>query len=495
MGLNRKKSAEVIVPISSGRTEQWQSFKREEGEAVRGEQKTVKTGCPCEGMVETESSKGARSAALPETAEKDGAESLLEKVLHRDNLNAAYKRVKQNGGAAGVDGMIVDEMLPYLREHKEELLARIRDGRYKPQPVRRVEMPKPDGGVRLLGVPTVIDRMIQQALVQVLQPIFEPTFSDSSFGFRPKRNAQQAMKRAKEYYGQGYKRVVDIDLAKYFDTVNHDLLLGMVREQIKDTEVVNLIRKFLKSGVMAKGLVSPTAEGTPQGGNLSPLLSNIYLTKFDRLLESRGHKFVRYADDCNIYVKSQRAAERVMTNCANYLEGKLKLKVNREKSQTGTPLKQKFLGFSLYKTGKKTGIRPHQKAINRFKDRVRQITSRKRGRSIEQILHELKVFTTGWLGYYSVADMASKITALNEWIRRRIRMYLWKQWKKTSARFENLKRLKIPEGKAWEWANTRKGYWRIAHSWVLTRSLTNEYLASIGYADISKRYEVLHLNH
>jgi len=462
---------------------------------MRREQKTAKAGCPCEGMVETESNKGARSIAPLETAEKDGAESLLERVLHRNNLNAAYKRVKQNGGAAGVDGMTVDEMLPYLKEHKDELLASIRSGKYKPQPVRRVEIPKPDGGVRLLGVPTVIDRMIQQALVQVLQPIFELTFSDNSFGFRPKRSAHQAMRKAKEYYEQGYTRVVDLDLAKYFDTVNHDLLIGMVREQVKDEAVILLIRKFLKSGVMTNGLLSPTKEGTPQGGNLSPLLSNIYLTSFDRLLESRGHKFVRYADDCNIYIKSHRAAERVMTSCTKYLEEKLKLKVNQEKSKTGSPLKLKFLGFSLYKTGKKTGIRPHQKSVNRFKEKVRQITSRKRGRAIEQILHELKVFTTGWLGYYSIADMGNRISALNQWIRRRIRMYLWKQWKKVSARFDNLKRLKIPKGKAWEWANTRKGYWRIAHSWVLTRSLTNEYLASIGYDDISKRYEVLHLNH
>jgi group II intron reverse transcriptase/maturase len=464
---------------------------------MQREQKTAKAGYPCEGMVETESNKGARSIVLLETAEKDGAgtESLLETVLHRDNLNAAYKRVKQNGGAAGVDGMTVEKMLPYLKEHKDELLESIRNGKYKPQPVRRVEIPKPDGGVRLLGVPTVIDRMIQQALVQVLQPIFEPTFSDNSYGFRPNRSAQQAIKKAKEHYQQGYTQVVDIDLAKYFDTVNHDLLIGMIREQIKDEAVIKLIRKFLKSGVMANGLLSPTTEGTPQGGNLSPLLSNIYLTSFDRMLESRGHKFVRYADDSNIYVKSRRAAERVMTSCTKYLEGKLKLKVNQEKSKTGSPLKLKFLGFSLYKIGKKTGIRPHQKSIKRFKDRVRQITSRKRGRAIDQILHELKVFTTGWLGYYSAADMGTRITALNEWIRRRIRMYLWKQWKKVSARYDNLKRLKIPKGKAWEWANTRKGYWRIAHSWVLTKSLTNKYLASIGYDDISKRYEVLHLNH
>jgi group II intron reverse transcriptase/maturase len=458
------------------------------------EQKTGKTGYPCEGMVETESNRGARSVVSPETAEKNGA-NLLARILHKDNLNAAFKRVKQNGGAAGIDGMTVEEMLPYLKEHGEELVQSIQGGWYKPKPVRRVEIPKPDGGVRLLGVPTVIDRMIQQATVQVLQPIFEPIFSDSSYGFRPKRNAQQAIKRAREYYDEGYTRVVDIDLAKYFDTVNHDILLDMVRTEVKDEAVIKLIRKFLKSGVMANGLVSQTTEGTPQGGNLSPLLSNIYLTSFDRMLESRGHKFVRYADDCNIYVKSHRAAERVMTSCVSYLEGKLKLKVNREKSRTGSPLKLKFLGFSLCKIGKKTGIRPHGKSIKRFKDKIREITSRKQGKSMAAILGNLKKYTTGWLGYYSVANMKSHIQALNEWIRRRVRQIFWKQWKRISARFDNLKRLGIPKGKAWEWANSRLGYWRVAHSWILTRSLTNEYLTSVGYDDISKRYEVLHLNH
>ena len=462
---------------------------------MRREQKTAKAGYPCEGMLETESSKGVRSIVSLESAEEDGAEGLLGKVLHRDNLNAAYKRVKRNGGAAGIDGMTVEEMLPYLKEHGDELLSRLRCGKYQPKPVRRVEIPKPDGGVRLLGVPTVIDRMIQQALVQVLQPIFEATFSESSYGFRPNRNAHQAMRKAKEYHEQGYTQVVDLDLAKYFDTVNHDLLIQMVRGQIKDEGVIELIRRFLRSGVMEDGLVKVTTEGTPQGGNLSPLLSNIYLTQFDHLLESRGHKFVRYADDVNVYVKSRRAAERVMANCIKYLEGELKLKVNREKSQTGSPLVLKFLGFSLYKRGKKVGMRPHRKSLKRFRDRIRQITSRKRGRSVKQILHELKVFTTGWLGYYSIADMRHRISALNRWTRRRIRMYLWKQWKKVSARFAHLKRRGIPKGQAWEWANTRKGYWRIAHSWVLTRSLTNEYLASIGYDDISARYEVLHLRH
>ena len=459
------------------------------------EQKTEKSGWTCEGTVETESNKGARSIVSPETAEGNGAEGLLDKILQRDNLNAAYKRVKQNGGAAGIDEMKVDEMLPYLKEHREELIQSIKGGWYKPKPVRRVEIPKPDGGIRLLGVPTVIDRMIQQAIVQVLQPIFETTFSENSYGFRPKRNAHQAIKRAVEYYDEGYKRVVDIDLAKYFDTVNHDILLCMVRKQVKDESVIKLIRKFLKSGVMVDGLISATTEGTPQGGNLSPLLSNIYLTDFDRMLESRGHKFIRYADDCNIYVRSRRAAERVMTSCIKYFEGKLKLKVNREKSQTGSPLKLKFLGFSLCKIGKRTGIRPHGKSIKRFKDKIREMTSRKQGKSIEIILLNLKRYTTGWLGYYSIADMKSLIQSTNEWIRRRIRQIFWKQWKKISAKLENLKRLGIPKSKAWEWANSRLGYWRIADSWILHRSLTNEYLASIGYDDISKRYEVLYLNH
>jgi len=456
------------------------------------EQKTKKLGCPCEGTLETESDKGVRSIVPPETAERNGAESLLDRILQRHNLNAAYRRVKQNGGAAGVDGMTVEEMLPYLKEHGKELIKSIKSGHYKPKAVRRVEIPKADGGVRKLGVPTVVDRMIQQAVVQVLQPIFELTFSDNSYGFRPKRRAHQAIKRAKEYYEQGYNYVVDIDLAKYFDTVNHDMLISMVREQIKDESVVKLIRKFLKSGVMENGLVSPTTEGTPQGGNLSPLLSNIYLTGFDKILESRGHKFVRYADDCNIYVKSQRAAERVMASCVKYLGGKLKLKVNEGKSKIGSPLKLKFLGFSLFQTSKGTGIRPHEKSIKRFKDRIREVTSRKRGRTINRILYELKVYTTGWLGYYSIANMRNKITVLSKWIRRRIRQYLWKQWKKVSARFGNLRRLGIPDGKAWEWANTRKGYWRTAGSPILSMSLTNEYLVSIGYDDISKRYEVLH---
>ena len=347
----------------------------------------------------------------------------------------------------------------------------------------------------MLGVPTVIDRMIQQAIVQVLQPMYEPLFSESSYGFRPKRSAQQAMKQALEYYNEGYTQVVDLDLAKYFDTVNHEILIGMLREQVKDERVIRLIRKYLKSGVMINGLISPTTEGTPQGGNLSPLLSNIYLTAFDRMLESRGHKFVRYADDCNIYVKSRRAAERVMANCAKFLEGTLKLKVNRKKSQVGSPLRLKFLGFSMYKTGKKVGIRPHGKSIRKFKDKIRELTSRKQARSVELILKRLKRYTVGWLGYYSIADMESRIKSLNEWIRRRIRQIYWKQWKKIKTKHDNLVKLGIDDENAWKWANSRKAYWRIADSHILAKSLTNKYLASVGYDDILERYKVLHSNY
>jgi len=466
-----------------------------EQKTVDGDHKIGVAGWPCEGTLETESNRGARSVAAPETAEENGAIGLLERILRRDNLNAAYKRVRQNGGAAGVDGKTVDDMLPYLQEHREELTASIRGGYYKPNPVRRVEIPKPDGGVRLLGVPTVIDRMVQQAVVQVLQPVFEPVFSDSSYGFRPKRSAQQAMMRARDIYDEGYTQVVDIDLAKYFDTVNHDILMGLVGKEVKDKAVLKLIRGFLKSGVMANGLVSPTSEGTPQGGNLSPLLSNIYLTEFDRMLESRGHKFVRYADDCNIYVKSRRAAERVMESCTQFLEEKLKLKVNREKSSTGSPLKLKFLGFSLCKVGKRTGIRPHQKSLKRFKKTVRKLTSRKQGKSVEAILANLKRYTTGWLGYYSIAEMKNNIQSLNEWIRRRIRQIYWKQWKRIKARHDNLVRLGAESGKAWEWANSRLGYWRVAGSWILATTLTNERLVKFGYDDIAKRYEALRSNY
>ena len=337
----------------------------------------------------------------------------------------------------------------------------------------------------------MIDRMVQQAMVQVLQPIFEQTFSESSYGFRPKRNAHQAIQRAKEYYEAGYTYVVDLDLEKYFDTVNHDLMIKMVREEVKDEAVIGLIKKFLKSGVMVEGLVSQTEQGTPQGGNLSPLLSNIYLTKFDLMLEERGHKFVRYADDCNIYVKSQRAAERVMEGCITYLEGKLKLKVNRKKSAAGSPAKLKFLGFSLYRLKGKIGIRVHEKPLERFKERLKALTSRKRGGKIQQILEELIRYTNGWLAYYRIADIRKMLQTISEWLRRRMRQLYWKRWKRIRTRYENLIELGVPRNKAWQWANTRKGYWRIAGSWILTTTMNNRYFETLGFPNLLKRYEEL----
>jgi group II intron reverse transcriptase/maturase len=420
---------------------------------------------------------------------------LLDKILHKDNMNEAYKKVCANKGAGGVDGVSTEELGEYIKTNwptiKEQILRR----EYKPQPVRRVEIPKPNGGKRKLGIPTAMDRVIQQAIVQVIGPICDPHFSEFSYGFRPNRSCEMAIRKVLEYLNEDYTWIVDIDLEKFFDNVPQDRLMSYVHILINDGDTESLIRKYLKAGVMTPEGYEQTEMGTPQGGNLSPLLSNIYLTAFDRMLESRGHKFVRYADDCNIYVKSRRAAERVMASCIKFLEGTLKLTVNQKKSQVGSPLKLKFLGFSLYKTKKKAGIRPHRKSIKRFKDKIRELTSRKQARSVELILKRLKRYTTGWLGYYSIADMESHMKRLTEWVRRRIRQIYWKQWKKPKCRHDNLVRLGIPNSKAWEWAQSGKGYWRIADSYVLHRSLTNEYLASVGYDDILNRYKVLHSNY
>jgi group II intron reverse transcriptase/maturase len=460
--------------------------------AVQKAENRGKSGCPCEGRLETESVRGAQSGVSLQRCDEDGAESLLVKVLDRSNLNRAYKRVRDNGGAPGIDGMTTDELFKYLKEHGVELIASISLGKYRPQPVRRVEIPKPDGGKRQLGIPTVVDRVIQLAIAQVLEPIFEPEFSDGSYGFRPGRSAHQAIRKARKYYDEGYNRVVDIDLAKYFDTINHDLLINMLREKVKDEKLLSLIRKCLKSGVMFNGVRNRTDKGSTQGSPLSPLLSNIYLTKFDRMLEARGHKFVRYADDCNIYVKSLRAGVRVMSGCTRYLERVLKLKVNQEKSAIGSPLRLKFLGFSLYRGKNGTRIRAHAKSLNRFKAKLKYITRRNRGISVGTVLNNLKSYVRGWLGYYAIADMSTSMKELTEWVRRRIRMYIWKQWKRIRTRFSNLKKLGVGEGQAWQWANTRKGYWRISGSWILTTTLTNERLANLGFDNFSKRYEALH---
>jgi group II intron reverse transcriptase/maturase len=480
-----------------GRAEQQKSHEREECKAVHREQKTGKPGYLAEDRMESEGPQGARSTEIRKTADGDSANggnperSLLEAILSVNNMFDAQERVTANRGSAGIDGMTVDELQEYLIKHYVELCESIRGGWYKPKPVKRVEIPKPDGGKRLLGVPTVIDRMVQQAMVQVMQPIFEQTFSNLSFGFRPKRNARQAIQLAKQYYEEGYTYVADLDLEKYFDTVNHDLLIKTVRETVKDETVIALIRKFLKSGVMVDGLVSQSEQGTPQGGNLSPLLSNIYLTKFDRMLEERGHKFVRYADDCNIYVKSPRAAERVMEGCIRFLEGKLKLKVNRKKSTTGSPTKLKFLGFSLYQWKEKIRIRVHEKSLKRLKERLKAMTSRKRRGTIEQILEEITRLINGWLGYYRIADIKGFLAQMSGWLRRRIRQIYWKRWKRVQTRYENLIRLGIYPNNAWRWANTRKGYWCIAGSQILTTAMNNRYFELLGFPNILKRYEEL----
>jgi group II intron reverse transcriptase/maturase len=412
---------------------------------------------------------------------KAGTFGLLERVLSRENLNAAYKQVVRNKGSHGIDGMKVDELLPYLKENGNKLIEELKAGTYRPKPVRRVEIPKPDGGVRLLGIPTVIDRMLQQAIAQVLTPIFDPGFSDNSFGFRPGRSAHQAIKRAQEYMNEGYDWVVDIDLAKYFDTVNHDKLMALVARKVKDKRVLKLIREYLKAGVMINGVVIDTEDGCPQGGPLSPLLSNIMLDELDKELEKRGHKFCRYADDCNIYVRSRKAAERTMRSVTEFLEGPLKLKVNREKSAIDRPWKRKFLGFSFYHGREGIRIRVHPKSIKRVREKIRDITARSNGMSMDYRLLKLKQLIKGWVNYFRIADMKSLVRELDEWTRRRLRMCIWKQWKKVRTRFRNLMKLGLDRQEAWMFANTRKSYWRIANSPILSRTITNERLKKRGY--------------
>lgn len=436
----------------------------------------------------------AYSTETREVEERDGAD-LLSKVLDRDNMNRAYKRVKANKGASGVDGMTVDEALPWLKEHKEELLKRIENGKYKPSPVRRVEIPKDNGGRRLLGIPTVIDRIIQQAIAQVLIPIYEPKFSQGSYGYRPNRSAKDAIEKVREYANKGYKFAVSLDLSKYFDTLNHELLMNMLRKDIHDKRLIDLIKKYLKSGVMENGVVTKTEEGSPQGGNLSPLLANIYLDKFDKEFEGRGVKVIRYADDIVLLAKSKRASERLLETSSRYLEDKLKLKVNTEKSRAVSVYSIrnfKFLGFALGRNKNGAYIRVHQKSRKKAKQKLKEITSRSQGRNVRLVMQNLKRFMQGWLNYYGIAEMQNLMDDWNGWLRRRIRMYIWKQWKLPRTRVKNLIKLGMPEWQAYRNGNTRKGYWAIAGSGILNRTITNERLALAGYLDISQKYKSLH---
>lgn len=446
--------------------------------------------------VELESSTGAHSiSSMSESKENDDneyASKVLEKILEPGNLNLAYKRIKANKGSHGVDGMAVGELLSYLKQNGELIRQSLLEETYCPSPVRRVEIPKPDGGIRLLGIPTVLDRVIQQAVAQILSPIFETKFSEFSFGFRPGKSAHQAVAKCREYIEAGYTWAVDIDLAKYFDTVNHDKLMRLVSVTIKDGRVLSLIRKYLKSGVMINGVVMETGEGTPQGGNLSPLLSNIMLNELDCELTKRGLKFCRYADDCNIYVKSQKAAHRVMQSITKFIEDKLKLKVSKEKSVVDRPWKLKVLGFSFYHKKCGIGIRIHPKSVKKLKQKLKEITGRSNAMSMTCRMLKLKQLITGWVNYFGIADMKELVKSLDEWLRRRIRMCYWKQWKKIKTRHDNLVKLGIDKSKAWEFANTRKGYWRIAGSPILKRTFTIEYLKKLGFQSIAERYSSVH---
>lgn len=415
---------------------------------------------------------------------------LMEQILSRENLIRALNRVVRNKGSHGVDEMPVQNLRAHVIEHWDTMKMELLSGTYQPQPVRRVEIPKPDGGVRLLGIPTVIDRFIQQAIAQVLSSIYDPAFSDHSYGFRPKRSAHDAVKKAKRFITEGNRWVVDIDLEKFFDRVNHDKLMGQLAKRIEDKHLLQLIHKYLKTGIMINGVVMNSEEGTPQGGPLSPLLSNIVLDELDKELEKRGHSFVRYADDCNIYVKTPKAGNRVMKSVTSFIEGKLKLKVNTSKSAVDRPWKRKFLGFS-FTSHKEPKVRIAKASINRMKDKIRDITSRSKPYSMEKRIEKLNQYLTGWCGYFALADTPSVFKDLESWIRRRLRMCMWKDWKKPSTKVRKLIGMSIPKGKAYEWGNSRKSYWRISNSPVLHRALGNSYWSSQGLKSLIARYETL----
>jgi len=451
--------------------------------------------CPQMDSAEHEEHAGALSAETREAGEQDGAD-LLERILNRDNLNRAYKRVRANHGAPGIDGMTIEDAAPWLREHREELLENIKQGKYKPQPVRRKEIPKPDGGVRKLGIPTVVDRIIQQAIAQQLTPIYEPLFLDGSYGYRPRRSAQQEIQKVKEYVEQGYTQAVLVDLSKYFDTLNHELLMTLLRKHIHDKRVTELIKRYLKSGVMESGIHVKTEEGSPQGGPLSPLLANVYLNEFDQEMAKRGVPVIRYADDIVVLARSKRAAERLLESSRKYLEGKLKLKMNVEKSRVVSVFairNFKFLGFALGRGEDGVYIRAHTKSLKKAKQKLKELTSRSQGRNVRVVMENVKKFIHGWLGYFGIASIKTTMRSWDKWLRCRIRMYIWKQWKNPQTRVKNLMKLGLPEWRACEVAYSRKAHWKCAHHASVQWAISNKRLARAGYYSILDRYESLHL--
>lgn len=406
---------------------------------------------------------------------------LMEEVLDQRNLNAAFKRVRRNKGAAGLDGVTVDELKSEIHDKFWKIKEALITGRYQPSAVKRVEIPKPSGGVRQLGIPTVMDRFVQQALAQVLQRGFDPTFSDSSFGFRPKKSAHQAIKRSKDIQNEGYHFVVDIDLAKFFDEVNHDKLMSKLAKYIEDKRVLKLVRAYLRAGIMADGLVTTPDKGTPQGGPLSPLLSNIVLDDLDKELEARGHKFVRYADDCNIYVKSERAGLRVMDSIRRFIENRLQLKINDEKSTVTMPHKSQFLGFS-FSPGIYGDVKEvvSEKSLIRFKNKIRQLTSSRKRVKFEDFIKEIRSYLNGWKGYFGNSWSRGKFRELDTWIRRRIRCFIWQQWRRIKTRFKKLKQFGVSKELAYTTATTGKGAWRVSKSPALNIAFNISYFDRIG---------------
>ena len=461
-------------------------------------QKTKDLGWLVEVELETQGKQGVYSdlSAMSNLKAKSkfNTENLLESIVDKRNIFEAYKKVVANKGSYGIDGMRVDELLPYLQRNYETLKADLLSGKYKPQPVKRVEIPKPNGGVRLLGIPTVVDRLIQQAINQVINPIFDREFSNSSYGFRPGRSCHMALIQAQKHINEGYRYVVDMDLEKFFDNVNHDLLMHLVSKKIEDKRVLKLVRRYLNSGIMVKGMLVKSEDGAPQGGPLSPLLSNILLDELDKELERRGHRFCRYADDCNVYVKSKRAGERVLKSTTKFLEQKLKLKVNTEKSAVSSPTKRKFLGYSFYYGKGGIKFRVHDKSYERLKEKIKDITNRNVSMNFNHRIKKLNEIIIGWVNYFKLADMKRKLEDLDQWIRRRLRACVWKTWKKIKTRFQNLMKLGIPRDKAWESANTRKGYWRISNSPILNKTITNQRLINHGFKSLSSQYEKLRLS-
>lgn len=419
---------------------------------------------------------------------------LLEEILNQNNLNKAYKKVVANKGVAGVDGITVEEEFDYLKENKDRILNQIRKRKSKPQPVKKVQIPKENGKMRNLGIPIVTDRIIQQAIFQVISPIFEKQFNDNSFGFRPNRSCEQAVVRALEYLNDGYEWIVDIDLEKFFDTVNQDKLITIIGKTIKDGDIVSLIRKYLSAGVMEKGIVKTTYVGTPQGGNLSPLLSNIMLNELDKELEERGLNFVRYADDCIILVKSEKAANRVLESITKFIEKKLGLKVNAEKSKVTRPTQTKYLGFSFWKSPKgQWKPKPHLKSYQKLVKKLKQLTDRSWSISLDNRIKKINYVVRGWVNYFRIANMKNKIIEIDEHLRVRIRVIIWKQWKKIRKKCESLQKLGVPFEIAFNCANTRKGYYQICKTRYIQFAINNERLRKRGLVFLLDQYEKVHI--